>query len=151
MHVPWCATLATVLSLLREEVGNVASVVNEYGETIGIVTYDEIMDAVLIPEPDRAVRFLPREPVLEVAPGCYHVEGITPLRHLCSRLGIEYEPDSNELVTLGGMLHEKLEHIPAIGDECTWRDFRVRVIEVSKRGRLRAMLTKQHASAEPKL
>jgi putative hemolysin len=147
VHVPWCATLASVLTLLREHFANVASVVNEYGETIGIVTYDEIMDAVLIPEPDRAVRFLPREPVLEVAPGCYHVEGITSLRHLCSRLGIEYEPDSDEQVTLTGLLHEKLEHIPTVGDECTWRDFRVRVIEVSKRGRLRAMLIKEPSEA----
>jgi putative hemolysin len=148
VHVPWCATLATVLTLLREQVASVASVVNEYGETIGIVTYDDIMDAVLIPEPNRALRFLPREPVLEVAPGCYHVEGITSLRHLCGKLGIEYEPDSDELVTLAGLLHEKLEHLPAVGDECTWRDFRVRVIEVSKRGRLRAMVTPDHRSVE---
>jgi len=148
VHVPWCVTLAAVLTLLREHVASVASVVNEYGETIGIVTFDDIMDAVLIPEPNRAIRFLPREPVLEVAPGCFHVEGITSLRHLCGRLGIEYEPDSDELVTLAGLLHEKLEHIPSVGDGCTWRNFRIRVIEVSKRGRLRAMVTREHRSAE---
>ena len=79
VHVPWCASLATVLTLLREQFADVASVVNEYGETIGIVTYDDVLDTVLIPEPERAVRFLAREPVLEVAPGCYHAEGITPL------------------------------------------------------------------------
>jgi putative hemolysin len=148
VHVPWCAPLATVLTLLREQVASVASVINEYGETIGIVTYDDMMDAVLIPEPNRALRFLPREPVLEIAPDCYHVEGITSLRHLCGRLGIEYEPDSDELVTLAGLLHEKLEHLPTVGDECTWRDFHVRVIEVSKRGRLRAMVTRDHRTAE---
>ncbi len=149
----WCTspgarTLAMCLTLLREQVADVASVVNEYGETIGIVTYDDLLDAVLIPEPARMVRFLAREPVLEVAPGCYHAEGITPLRHLSSRLGMEYEPESDELVTLAGLLHEKLEHMPAVGDECTWRGFRVRVIEVSKRGRLRAMLSKEPAATE---
>jgi putative hemolysin len=148
VHVPWCATLATVLTLLREQVADVASVVNEFGETIGIVTYDDLLDAVLIPEPERSVRFLAREPVLEVAPGCYHAEGITPLRHLSSRLGMEYEPESDELVTLAGLLHEKLEHIPAVGDECTWRGYRVRVIEVSKRGRLRAVLTREQPATE---
>ena len=124
VHVPWCATLATVLTLLREQFADVASVVNEYGETIGIVTYDDVLDAVLIPEPERSVRFLAREPVLEVAPGCYHAEGITPLRHLSSRLGIDYEPGSDELVTLAGLLHERLEHMPTVGDECSGRDFR---------------------------
>jgi CBS domain containing-hemolysin-like protein len=148
VHVPWCATLATVLTLLREQVADVASVVNEFGETIGIVTYDDILDTVLIPEPDRSVRFLAREPVLEVAPGCYHVEGITPLRHLCSRLGMEYEPESDELVTLAGLLHEKLEHMPQVGDECSWRGYRIRVIEVLKRGRLRAVVSKEEPATE---
>jgi putative hemolysin len=148
VHVPWCATLATVLTLLREQVADVASVVNEFGETIGIVTYDDILDTVLIPEPDRSVRFLAREPVLEVAPGCYHVEGITPLRHLCSRLGMEYEPESDELVTLAGLLHEKLEHMPQVGDECSWRGYQIRVIEVLKRGRLRAVVSKEEPATE---
>lgn len=148
VHVPWCATLATVLTLLREQVADVASVVNEYGETIGIVTYDDLLDTVLIPEPDRSVRFLNREPVLEVSPGFYHVEGITTLRHLCSRLGMEYEPESDELVTLAGLLHEKLEHIPLVGDEASWRGYRIRVIEVLKRGRLRAALTKEEPATE---
>src|SRR6202451_1815841 len=52
VHVPWCATLSSVLTALREHVADVASVVNEYGATIGIVTYDDLLDAVLIPEPD---------------------------------------------------------------------------------------------------
>jgi putative hemolysin len=46
------------------------------------------------------------------------------------------------------LLHEKLEHMPSVGDECNWRGFRVRVIEVSKRGRLRAMLSKEQPAKE---
>jgi CBS domain containing-hemolysin-like protein len=86
--------------------------------------------------------------VLEVAPGCYHAEGITSLRHLAGRVGIEYDADSDGLVTLAGLLQEKLEHLPAVGDECRWHDFRIRVIEVSKRGRLRAMLTRAQPAPE---
>jgi CBS domain containing-hemolysin-like protein len=142
VHVPWCAKLGAVLTLLREQVVSVASVVNEFGETIGMLTYDDILNTVLIPEPDRAARVLSRPPVLEVAPGCYHAEGITSLRHLAGRLGIDYDADADALVTLAGLLQEKLEHLPAVGDECFWHDFRIRVIEVSKRGRLRAMLTR---------
>jgi putative hemolysin len=149
VHVPWCAKLGAVLTLMREQVVSVASVVNEYGETIGVLTYDDILNTVLIPEPDRAARVLSRPPVLEVAPGCYHAEGITSLRHLCGRLGIDYEDDDSDgLVTLAGLLQEKLEHMPAVGDECRWHDFRIRVIEVSKRGRLRALLTKEEPDEE---
>ncbi len=148
VHVPWCAKLGAVLTLLREQVVSVASVVNEFGETIGMLTYDDVLNTVLIPEPDRAARVLSRPPVLEVAPGCYHAEGITSLRHLAGRLGIDYDADSDGLVTLAGLLQEKLEHLPAVGDECFWHDFRIRVIEVSKRGRLRAMLTRTQPAPE---
>ncbi len=148
VHVPWCAKLGAVLTLLREQVVSVASVVNEFGETIGMLTYDDILNTVLIPEPDRAARVLSRPPVLEVAPGCYHAEGITSLRHLAGRLGIDYDADADALVTLAGLLQEKLEHLPAVGDECSWHDFRIRVIEVSKRGRLRAMLTRAQPAPE---
>jgi putative hemolysin len=148
VHVPWCAKLGAVLTLMREQVVSVASVVNEYGETIGLLTYDDILNTVLVPEPDRAARVLSRPPVLEVAPGCYHAEGITSLRHLAGRVGIEYDADSDGLVTLAGLLQEKLEHLPAVGDECRWHDFRIRVIEVSKRGRLRAMLTRDQPVEE---
>jgi len=148
VHVPWCAKLGAVLTLLREQVADVASVVNEYGETIGMLTYDDILNTVLIAEPDRASRVLSRPPVLEVAPGCYHAEGITSLRHLAGRLGIEYDADSDGLVTLAGLLQEKLEHLPTVGDECNWYGFRIRVIEVSKRGRLRAMLIRDQPADE---
>jgi putative hemolysin len=148
VHVPWCAKLGAILTLMREQVVSVASVGNEYGETIGLLTYDDILNTVLIPEPDRAARVLSRPPVLEVAPGCYHAEGITSLRHLCGRLGIEYDADADGLVTLAGLLQEKLEHLPTVGDEVRWNDFRIRVIEVSKRGRLRAMLTRDQPAEE---
>ncbi len=141
VFVPWCSHLAYTLQLLRQRVCSVAAVVNEYGGTIGIVTYEDILENIINPEQSRAKRLLNREPVLEVAPGRYHVDGITTLRYLCKRLGIEYEADSEGLVTVAGRLHEELERIPVVGDTITWRDYEMKVIDVVKRGQLRVMLT----------
>jgi len=148
VYVPWCASVAHSLQLLRERFVSMAAVVNEYGETVGIVTYDDIIDTVLRPQPSRAKRLLKREPVLEVAPNRYHVDGITTLRYLCRRLGLDFETDGDGLITVAGMLYEELEHMPEVGDRCTWRGFSIRVIDVSKRGRLRAMLSKQEESLD---
>ena len=140
LHVPWCATVAYTLQLMRERLTSVASVVTEFGETMGVVLYEDIVDTVLVPEMGRTRRLLEREPVLEVGPGRYHVEGLTTLRYLCRRLGIEHEPATDGVITVAGMLHDELEHIPVVGDDCTWRGFRFRVIEVSKRTQLRAVV-----------
>ncbi len=148
VHVPWCSNLAYTLQLLRDRFCSLAVVVNEYGETVGIVTYEDIIDTVLMPQPSRAKRLLQREPVLEVAPGSYHVDALTTLRYLCTRLEIEYEPTSDGLITVGGLLQDELERIPVVGDECDWRGFHLKVIDASKRGQLRVMLSKAASAAK---
>lgn len=143
--VPWCADLASTLQLLREQYAGMASVINEYGETIGVVLVEDILDTVLMAQPSRARRLLEREPVLEVSPGKYHVEGITTLRYLCRRIGIDYDPDAEDFVTVAGMMYEELEHLPAVGDACEWRGYQVKVIEVGERGRIRVMVSQDLA------
>ncbi len=140
VHVPWCASLADLLQMLRNRMCDVAVVVNEYGETIGVVTYEDVMETVLVPHPSRAKRVLRREVVLEVAEGRYHVDGLTTLRYLAQRLGFEYEPPEEGLLTVAGKFHEELERLPQVGDECLWNGYSLRVIEASDRGKLRVVV-----------
>lgn len=148
IHVPWCANLSDVFSRFQLEDCRFASVVDEYGETIGIVSHDDIIDTILSPEPSRAKRILRREPVREVEPGVYHVEGITTLRYLCRKLQQDYEIADDGLLTVSGMFHEKLEHIPEVGDVCDWQGFQLKVIEVRKLGHLIAELRKMEPTDE---
>lgn len=145
IHVPWCASLAETLQRLRDKLCDVAVVVNELGETIGIVTYEDIVDTILVEQPSRTKRVLRREPVLEVAPGRYHVDGLTTLRYLSQRLGFEYEPTADGLVTVAGLLHDELEKLPEVGDECTWLGYEFRVIDTPRRGKIRVMVSKVEA------
>ena len=69
VHVPWCTDVAYTLQLMRERFCSLASVVNEYGETVGIVTNEDIVDTMLMPQSSRAKRLLRREPVLKLLPG----------------------------------------------------------------------------------
>lgn len=139
--IPWCATLAYALSQMRKRLTGVASVVNEYGETIGIVLEEDILDTVLSAQPSRARRLLQREPVLQVADNCFHVDGITTLRYLCKRLHRDYEPSPEGLVTVAGLVYDELGHLPETGDECTWQGCTLRVFAVDARGRLRVALS----------
>jgi putative hemolysin len=142
-HVPWCATAAYVLHLLETTDCKVASVVNELGEAVGIVTYEDIVDTILAPAPSRARRLLKREPVVKVGPDEYHVDAITSLRYFCRQVGLEYQGEVDGQFTIGGLFHDTLERIPELNDVCEWRGFRLQVIETANRGNFRVMVTRQ--------
>jgi len=144
--IPWCANLAETVEVLRTQFLSVGSVVNEYGETIGIVTLDDMMDTILLPQSGRAERLLKRNPVVEISPGFFHVEGITTLRYLCRKLGIEYEHDLDSPLTVAGMLSEELQHLPRIGDRCRWNRYLVEVLSETKRGQIKTSFTEQTES-----
>jgi len=143
VHVPWCASVAHVLQRFEENSCSLAAVINEYGDTVGIATYEDIVDTILAAEPSRARRVLKREPVQELAEGGFHVDAITSLRYLCRRLKIDYVQDADGQVTVAGLFHELLEKIPEEGDECHWQGLRFRVIEVQRRGHFRVLLTQE--------
>ncbi len=146
IHVPWCAKVANVLQKMEDDDCSLASVLNEFGETIGIVTYDDIIDTILASDPSRSRRLMHREPILEVAPGRLHVDGITSLRFLSHRLNIDYDHDKEEHVTVAGLFHQQLERIPVVGDECHWRGFDLRVIESPRRGFICVLIAPQEPS-----
>jgi CBS domain containing-hemolysin-like protein len=134
---------------MRDELASVAVVVNEYGETIGVVNHEDLVDTVLAPEPSRARRVLRREPVLEVAPKRYHVDGITSLRYLAQRLNVDYEPTVDGLTTISGLLHDELERLPNVGDEIVWHGWKIQVIDADRRGRVRVMVSPASTASSP--
>ena len=82
IYVPWCSTVADALQGLLNESCNVAVVVNEQGETIGILTRDDILETVLRHELQRGERLLNRDPIHVVEAGVWQVDGVTNVRRL---------------------------------------------------------------------
>jgi putative hemolysin len=143
IHVPWCSSVAHVLQRLENHDCQVASIINEYGDTVGIATYEDIVDTILAAEPSRARRVLKREPVQEIENSEFHVDAITSLRYLCRRLKLDFIQEADGQVTVAGLFHELLQKIPVEGDECHWRGFRFRVLEIQRRGHFRVLVTKE--------
>jgi CBS domain containing-hemolysin-like protein len=149
LHVPWCAPVAQILQRMEDASLSLASVVNEFGETIGVVTYEDIVDSILSAEPSRARRVLQRDPVLSTGPNEWHVDGMTSLRYLSRRLNIEFEPKVDGQVTVAGIFHEQLQRMPEVGDECVWQDFQLTIIEMTSRQHFLVLVTPQ-SSADQK-
>jgi CBS domain containing-hemolysin-like protein len=135
--VPWCASLASVLETLQNGSYEVAAVVNELGETIGIVTVDDIWDALFSEFGGRGERVLQRSPIIKVSHDLWHVDGMTNLRRLAAYFDVQLPETSH--ATLGGVVQETLERLPEAADRCDWGPFHLEVLEAGQDGLLLAV------------
>lgn len=139
VYVPWCSTVAEALETIERQGRQVAAVVNELGETIGILTIDDILETVFTPTASRSERLLKRKPIRQVAAGVWHVTGMTSLRRLARHFRIK-RPTSKS-VTVAGVIQETLEKLPEVGDDCSWGPFHFKVIDTARKGQLVVELT----------
>lgn len=147
VYVPWCTTVAEALELMQQRDRQVAAVVNEFGETIGILTFDDILDTIFSHTSSRSERLLKQVPIRQVAPGVWHVTGMTSLRRLLRHFQVDDVPPAKS-VTVAGVVQEMLERIPEPGDTCRWGVFHFRVISLPERGQMMIELTLQPAEEE---
>ncbi len=138
IYVPWSTSAADVLELIRRRKREVAAVVNEFGETVGILTFDDILD-VLFSGGRAAASVCTAAPIRQAGPGVWHAVGMTNVRRLARHFQVELP--ATRCVTLAGVVQEVLERLPARGDECQWGPFHLKVLDVPLRGQVLIELT----------
>lgn len=146
LYLPWCATVATALEKMSHRDREVTVVVNEFGETIGIITIEDILETVFTYSPSRTRRLLDKEPVQEIGPNRWLVLGMTNLRLLAKRLNLEFPETTN--VTVAGVIQEQLQRLAEKGDRCVWGPCDFHVIETGQRGHLLVELSVHLATEE---
>jgi CBS domain containing-hemolysin-like protein len=115
--VPETKPVNDLLREMQEEGAHMAVVVDEYGSTAGIVTLEDMVEAIVGEihdehEPERDFR--------EEPDGSYVMSGSFDLSRLTDLL--DFRPQQNpESTTVGGLVTEWLGHVPAVGEE-TERD-----------------------------
>jgi CBS domain containing-hemolysin-like protein len=139
VYVPWCAPASAALEEMRLRDRKVAAVVNEFGETIGILTFDDLLATIFTDSPSRSARLLRTSPIAQAQPGIWHVTGMTSLRRLARYFQVELPETHN--VTVAGVTQEVLQRLPARGDEVAWGPFRWTVLDAPERGQLTVELT----------
>lgn len=145
IYVPWCATVGDTFDRMRTRERNVAAVVNEHGETIGILTRDDILDTIFSVEVSRSERLLKQSPIQPDGDETWRVTGMTTIR----RLGRELEDDLPETknITVAGVIQESLGRLPRAGDRCHWGPYEFEVVEMHDPGHL-LLKMRRHAERE---
>jgi CBS domain containing-hemolysin-like protein len=145
-YVPWCATVADALQEMQRRNRQVAAVVNEYGETCGILTFEDILDTVFNYSPSRSRMLLDQKPIHDLEPDMWLVAGVTPLRRLSRYLNLALPVSKN--VTVGGVIQERLGKLAEEDDVCDWGPFRMKVLEAPQRGHMLIELKLLHRGAK---
>jgi len=128
IYTPWSTSVAEVFDRLQRTDRKVAVVVNEFGETIGIITIDDIIAVLFTREQGRSRGLLNRREIKLIGNNCWQLTNLTSLRTLERKFGISFRNYSS--LTVGGLLREILERFPRSGDVCQVETLQFRVVNI---------------------
>jgi len=134
VYVPWCSSVAVVFDKLQAHECEVAAIINELGETIGIVTLEDLLQTVFEDETSRSSRLLETAPIRQLEDNLWRVTGMTSLRRLGRKFNMSLP--SCKSTTVAGIVQEVLGRLPLEGETVRWHVFRFLVVEADQLGRL---------------
>ncbi len=127
--VPESSPLLRLLRTFQDSHRHLAIVVDEYGGVEGIVTLEDVLEEIVGEIDDESD--LPANDIIERKDGTLFIHAAVDLRKLSAKLGIPWDPES-DVSTIGGLVSEELERIPAVGDSITWRGYEITVLRADR-------------------
>ena len=128
LFLPENNTAYDVLAKFKESKIHYALVVDEYGSSQGLVTINDILEA-LVGEFDELN--LPDYSIIEREDGSYLVDAALPFYDFLKYFDMEEEfemLDELEYNTLAGFILHQLEHIPKEGERLDWKQYEFEIV-----------------------
>jgi CBS domain containing-hemolysin-like protein len=129
MVVPETKRLPELLKEFQQRQQQIAIVVDEYGGTAGLVTFEDLLEEIVGEIRDEYD--VETEPVVEEADGAFVFSGKVNIDAIHDHLGVEIEPDGFE--TIGGYVLTRVGRVPAVGERFELDGLIVEVLEAERR------------------
>jgi putative hemolysin len=132
VYVPETLTGMELLEQFRANHMQIAFVVDEYGEIEGLVTLQDLLEAV-------TGEFTPRNAedawALQREDGSWLLDGTIPIPELKDHLELKVVPeeDKGRYHTLSGMIMLLLGRVPSTGDYSDWEGWRFEVVDMDEK------------------
>jgi putative hemolysin len=129
LFIPENNTPYQVLEKFKESKIHSAFLVDEYGSILGLLTLNDILEALVgdIPQTD-----VPEYEIRKREDGTYLVDGQIPFYNFLTHFEkAEWmNEEEHDFDTLAGFILHELERIPKTGDKLQWKGFRLEVIDM---------------------
>lgn len=131
VFVPETRNVSQLFREMQSEKQHMAIVVDEYGQTSGIITMEDILEEIvgnIFDEYDEDECLIVKE-----SNGSYIVDGMTELSEIEEFFNIEF--NVNDIDTINGYILYRMGRIPQDTDdfECTYKNLKFKVLEVKNR------------------
>jgi putative hemolysin len=129
IYVPESLTGMELLEQFRVSSSQMVFVIDEYGEIQGLVTLQDVLEAV-------TGEFKPRNAedawAVQREDGSWLLDGLIPIPELKDRLDLRSAPeeDKGRYHTLSGMMMWLLGHLPRTGDKAEWEQWQFEVVDL---------------------
>lgn len=119
-----------VLELFRVSRTHIAIAIDEYGEIQGLLTLNDILEAIVGDVPNPGMTVQPQ--ALQREDGSWLVDGYLPIDEFKQLFDLTYLPgdDKGDFETLGGFVMVYLERIPVAGEYFDWGGLRFEVLDM---------------------
>jgi Mg2+/Co2+ transporter CorB len=126
--VPDTTTLAAQLKAFRKRKTHFSLVVDEYGEVMGLVTLEDIIEEIVGDISDE--HDLPMSGLRPQPDGSVTVDGGMPIRDL--NRAMEWHLPDEEATTIAGLVIHEAQQIPEAGQTFTFHGFRFQVLRKNR-------------------
>lgn len=129
VYVPESLTGMELLEKFKSSGVQLAFIVDEYGEVQGIVTLQDVMEAIT---GEFKTHRAEDAWAVQREDGSWLLDGLIPIPELKDRLKIEEVPEEERgrYNTLSGMLMLLLGNIPQTGERCAWGNWEFEVVDL---------------------
>ncbi|AQV97657.1 MULTISPECIES: hemolysin family protein [Cupriavidus] len=129
VFVPESVTGMELLENFRGSGGQMAFVIDEYGEVLGLVTLQDLIEAITGEFKADAAG---EEWAVQRDDGSWLLDGLIPIPELKDRIGLRQVPEEEKerYHTLSGMLLLLLGRLPQIADSVQWGDWRFEIVDM---------------------
>ncbi len=144
MFVPETVKVNQLLREFRQQHMHLAIVLDEHGSLSGLITLEDVLEEIVGEINDEYE--LASEKIVPLKNNSWLVRGSTPLQEVEKVLNIVF--DTQDCLTLGGFLTEKLQHLPKKGERILYEGFYFQVQKATPR-RVLELLVSKADRAEP--